>query len=235
MGHERTFPLAIGRTRGDASLLFSPSNGAHILSGPRYGKPCCSSATMRYYNQATGVHCSHCRAARFATAFAGAGDTSSGWHPPPDEGPCPAKLLDGLRDRGWIDGRNLIIESRYAPPTQNHLLPKLGCGAGRSRPRSAHRHRPTSSRSPEFGNRYHSDCIRACGRSRRARPRPKPSASRRQHNGPCDSGTGVDRLTARNATGNCSYRLKNCGLGPSGQSNTQADNSRGAAPNWPRH
>jgi putative tryptophan/tyrosine transport system substrate-binding protein len=37
----------------------------------------------------------------------------------------PTELLDGLRDRGWIDGRNLIIESRYAPPTQNHLLPAL--------------------------------------------------------------------------------------------------------------
>jgi putative tryptophan/tyrosine transport system substrate-binding protein len=37
----------------------------------------------------------------------------------------PIELLDGLRDRGWIDGRNLIIESRYAPPTQNHLLPAL--------------------------------------------------------------------------------------------------------------
>ena len=38
----------------------------------------------------------------------------------------PSRLLDGLRDRGWIDGRNLIIESRYAPPAQNHLLPALG-------------------------------------------------------------------------------------------------------------
>ena len=37
----------------------------------------------------------------------------------------PIELLDGLRGRGWIDGRNLIIESRYAPPTQNHLLPAL--------------------------------------------------------------------------------------------------------------
>jgi putative tryptophan/tyrosine transport system substrate-binding protein len=37
----------------------------------------------------------------------------------------PIELLNGLRDRGWIDGRNLIIESRYAPPTQNHLLPAL--------------------------------------------------------------------------------------------------------------
>jgi putative ABC transport system substrate-binding protein len=29
-------------------------------------------------------------------------------------------LLDGLRNRGWIDGRNLIIEYRYAQ-SQDHL------------------------------------------------------------------------------------------------------------------
>jgi putative ABC transport system substrate-binding protein len=33
-------------------------------------------------------------------------------------------LLDGLRNHGWIDGRNLIIEYRYAQ-SQNHLLPAL--------------------------------------------------------------------------------------------------------------
>jgi putative tryptophan/tyrosine transport system substrate-binding protein len=33
-------------------------------------------------------------------------------------------LLDGLRDRGWIDGQNLIIEYRYAQ-TRYHLLPAL--------------------------------------------------------------------------------------------------------------
>jgi len=33
-------------------------------------------------------------------------------------------LLDGLRDRGWIDGRNLTIEYRYAQ-TRYHLLPAL--------------------------------------------------------------------------------------------------------------
>ena len=33
-------------------------------------------------------------------------------------------LLDGLRNRGWIDGQNLIIEYRYAQ-SQDHLLPAL--------------------------------------------------------------------------------------------------------------
>src|SRR6185312_6842925 len=33
-------------------------------------------------------------------------------------------LLNGLRDRGWVDGRNLIIESRHAQARYN-LLPAL--------------------------------------------------------------------------------------------------------------
>ena len=33
-------------------------------------------------------------------------------------------LLNGLRDRGWVDGRNLIIEYRHAQ-TRYHLLPAL--------------------------------------------------------------------------------------------------------------
>ena len=37
----------------------------------------------------------------------------------------------------------------------------------------------------------------------------------------------------RNPAGTGSYRLENCDLGQSGQSNSQADNSRGAAPNGP--
>ena len=140
-------------------------------------------------------------------------------------------LLDGLRNHGWIDGRNLIIEYRYAQPPGSPA--SFGCGAGRSQPRSAHRHQPTSSRSPEIGNRHHSDCIRGCGRSRGARPRPKPIASRRQHNGSCDFRAGSSPAKDRNTAGNGSYRLENCDLGQSGQSNSQADNSRGAAPNGP--
>src|ERR1044072_4805852 len=31
------------------------------------------------------------------------------------------ELLDGLRDRGWIDGQNLIIEVRYAQQFQDRL------------------------------------------------------------------------------------------------------------------
>jgi putative ABC transport system substrate-binding protein len=47
----------------------------------------------------------------------GAGDTSSGWLSRHGCGePTVQKAwLDGLRNHGWIDGRNLIIEYRYAP------------------------------------------------------------------------------------------------------------------------
>jgi putative ABC transport system substrate-binding protein len=59
-------------------------------------------------------------------------------------------LLDGLRNHGWIDGRNLIIEYRYAQSQDR--LPALAAEL-RSQPRSAHRRQPTNSRSPEIGNR----------------------------------------------------------------------------------
>ena len=53
--------------------------------------------------------------------------------------------------------------------------------------------------------------------------------------------TGLCTLRARkfrqqsdtNPAGNGSYRLENCDLGQSGQSNSQADSSRGVAPNGP--
>ena len=65
-------------------------------------------------NEATGVHCGYCGAARFATAFAGAGDTSSAWRSRHWSDHDDNALLDGLRNHGWIDGQNLIIEYRYA-------------------------------------------------------------------------------------------------------------------------
>jgi putative ABC transport system substrate-binding protein len=94
--------------------------------------------------------------------------------------PVPAihkAWLDGLRNHGWIDGKNLTIEYRYAP-SQDRLLafaaelvalsPDLLVASS------------TSSCSPEIGNCKHSDSICGCGRSRWSRPRPKPVASGRQ-------------------------------------------------------
>jgi hypothetical protein len=84
--------------------------------------------------------------------------------------------LEGLRNRGWIDGRNLIIEYRYAPSQDR--LPAFAAELVVSQPRCAYRPQHASSRSPEIGNRQHSDCIRGC-LSREARPRPKHVASGR--------------------------------------------------------
>ena len=141
-------------------------------------------------------------------------------------------LFDGLRSHGWIDGRNLIIEYRFSQPPDRlpasvadliALSPDvlIACGTA-------------GSRSPEIGNCHHSDCIRGCGRSRGARPRPKPLASRRQHNGSCDlRARRLDRKTNRNPPGTGSWRLENCALGQSGQPNAQADISRGDTPHSP--
>ena len=141
-------------------------------------------------------------------------------------------LFDGLRNHGWIDGRNLIIEYRFSPPPGStaSFSRRTDC----SQSRCAHRRGTAGSRSPEIGNGHHSDCIRGCGRSRGDRPRPKPIASRRQHNGSCDRGTGrFHQRNDRNPAGTGSWRLENCALGQSGQSNSQADISRGVAPHSP--
>ena len=45
--------------------------------------------------------------------------------------------------------------------------------------------------------------------------------------------TRIRQQIDRNPTGNGSYRLENCDLGQSGQSNSQADSSRGATPKRP--
>ena len=90
--------------------------------------------------------------------------------------------LEGLRNHGWIDGRNLIIEYRCLLPGSPASFRQR---TGSSQPRSAYRPQPTSSRSPEIGNCQHSDCIRGCVRSGGARSRAKPIASRRQQSRAC--------------------------------------------------
>jgi hypothetical protein len=87
--------------------------------------------------------------------------------------------------------------------------------------------RAASSRRPEIGNYYHSDCIRGCVRSRGARPRPKHVASRRQHNGSCDlRARRFPGKANRNLPGTGSWRLENCALSQPRQPGTQADIGR---------
>ena len=138
----------------------------------------------------------------------------------------------GLRERSWIEGKNLLVEYRYTQPTDRY--PALAAELTALSPDLVVASRATSSRRPEIGNRYHSDCIRGCGRSRGNRPRPKSRAPRRQHNGLCDLGARrLELKRSRNPPGTGSRRLENCALGQSGQPNTQADVGRGDTPHSP--
>ena len=106
------------------------------------------------------------------------------WADEPARDPIHAAWLSGLREKGWIEGKNLLVEYRYAPDR----LPALAAELVALNSRFANCLGTATSRSPEIGNCHHSDCIRGCGRSRGARPRAKPIASGRQHHGSCDHG-----------------------------------------------
>src|SRR5580704_13882658 len=120
---------------------------------------------------------------------------------------------DGLRNRGWINGQNLIIEYRYAQ-SEDHL-PALAAELVALSP----------------------DLLIAVGPQTAVVLKSATATVPIVFVGVADPvGLGLVQSLSRpraNTTGNCSYRLENCGLGQSGQSNTQVDNSRGAAPNGP--
>ena len=75
---------------------------------------------------------------------------------------------DSLRDHGWIEGKNLIIDSRSA---EGHAA--SSGGTCRPQARFARWSQPAGRFSPEIGNGYHSDYIRGRVRSRGDRPCPK--------------------------------------------------------------
>jgi len=128
---------------------------------------------------------------------------------PPTMGPNYTAFLNGLRNHGWIDGQNLIIEWRYAQ-SQDHL-PALAAELVALSPDLLIADGPQPAATLKSATTTHSDSIRCRGRSRRARSRPKPGASRRQHNGSYDFHTGgVHSQNGRTTMGNCSYRVENC-------------------------
>ena len=141
-------------------------------------------------------------------------------------------LLDGLRNHGWIDGKNLTIEYRFSQPPDRlpasvadliALSPDVLIAAG---PRAAVALKSATATIPIV--------FVACGRSRGAWPRPKPLASRRQHNGLCDRVPGDwTSQRNRNPPGTRPWRLENCALGQSEQPNAQAEISRGDTPHSP--
>ena len=153
------------------------------------------------------------------------------WADEPARDPVHAAWLSGLREKGWIEGKNLTCRISLCPGSPASLGRRVGgLNSGIDNCFGT-----ASSPSPEIGHRHHSDCIRGCGRSRGAWPRPKPIASRRQHNGACDlRARSFRRNTNRNPPGTGAWRLKNCDPSQSGQPNAQADNSRGDTPHGPR-
>ena len=157
-------------------------------------------------------------------------------------GPCRRRARPATQSDAWLGelARERLDRGQKPDHRLSIFWPTPGSTASFSRrpdcseSRCAHRLGTASSRSPEIGNGHHSDCIRGCGRSRRARPRPKPIASRRQHNGFYDQRAGkFPRQTYRNPPGTGSWRLENCVPGQSGQPNAQASISRRVAPHSP--
>ena len=130
---------------------------------------------------------------RLATGFAGPRYASPDcmlWH----FGKCAncsrrvAQWLARKRlDRGQEPARRISLY-----PTHRSLS-SFGSRVEGSQPRSGSCRRAIRSLRPEIGNRYHSDCVRRCGRSRGAWPRPKSRPPRRQHNGPCDRRTRISQ------------------------------------------
>ena len=140
-------------------------------------------------------------------------------------------LLDGLRNHGWIDGQNLIIEYRYAQSQDRlpalaaelvALSPDLLIAAS---PQAAVALKSATATIPivfvAVADPVGIGLVQSLSR---------PGGN---ITGLATFVPGVHQQRDRNTTGNGSYRLENCGLGQSGQSNSQADNSRGAAPNGP--
>ena len=115
-------------------------------------------------------------------------------------------LLDGLRNHGWIDGRNLIIEYRYAQAQDR--LPALAAELVALSPDLLIAGNPQTAVALKSATATTSIVFVAVA-DPGARPRAKPIATRRQHNGSCDIGTGtVHQQNDRNTAGNGSYRFK---------------------------
>ena len=60
----------------------------------------------------------------------GAGDASANWFPDawadePARDPVHAAWLSGLREKGWIEGKNLLVEYRYRPDRLPALAAEL--------------------------------------------------------------------------------------------------------------
>ena len=77
---------------------------------------------------------------------------------------CPQRPQRRSRPTSWdINARSSSLPSlarRHGTDRCGNAAPLVGGNRRRSR---SYRHQPTNSRSPEIGNRHHTDCIRGCG------------------------------------------------------------------------
>src|SRR5262245_40473299 len=141
-------------------------------------------------------------------------------------------LLDGLRNHGWIDGRNLIIDYRY--PQSQDLLPTLAAELIALSPDLLIASNPQTALALKSATA--SVPIVFVGVADPVRLGLVQSLSR-----PGGNITALATFVPGNFTGKeietlreiVPYRLKDCDFGQSGQSNSQVDRSRGVAPNCP--
>src|SRR5215467_2046595 len=134
---------------------------------------------------------------------------------------------NSLRDNGSIEGNNLLVEYRYAQPPDRMpalatelitLTPDLVIASGPQAAVALNRQLPPF-------QLYSWLCSIPWGWASS-----KPIASKRQYHGSCDlRARKLGRKTNRNPPRNCSFRLENCDLGQSGQSNAPVDTCRGGA------
>jgi len=77
---------------------------------------------------------------------------------------CPQRPQRRSRPTSWdINARSSSLPRlarRHGTDRCGNAAPLVGGNRRRSR---SYRHQPTNGRSPEIGNRHHTDCIRGCG------------------------------------------------------------------------
>ena len=138
---------------------------------------------------------------------------------------------DSLRDHGWIEGKNLIVDYRSAEGHAERVAP-LANELVALKPDVLVGPSPLEALALKSATASIPIVFAAVSEPVRLWPCPKPVASRRQHNGSGSRRTGTfRRQTDTNPAGDGSYRLKNCGLGQPGQCNSQVDRSRAVARN----
>ena len=148
--------------------------------------------------------------------------------------PIQKVFHESLRGHGWIEGKNLIIDYRYF---EGHAerIPALAAELVALKPDLLMATNPQTAVALKSATASIPIVFVAVADPVGLGLVQSLVASRRQHNGSCDLRARKisSRKRIRNPAGTGSYRLENCDLGQSEQSNAQADSSRAVAPNSP--